>query len=395
MAMPQEQGERLQFRHEVIDSGYSAGKLSFCHTTDLTGNGRPDVIVGGKGMRDNIWIDGKGTRFPNYPRIVKEKLGFDMSTVSWYENPGWKRHPITDRRRFDVGAALGDIDGDGRVDLVAGQTIHDTNVYWYEQPPDPRDRWREHLITEEFELYHDIRVADVDDDGDLEVVGLSQASETVFYYDIPEDPTDGPWPESCLHVVDDRRVAGASVLDIDGDGRTELVAGTAVYHREDGADGPEWTREPVAEDWDEVRVAVADLDDDGDLELIFAEGDSPAHGSHPGRVAWFDPPDWEPTFLRQDLYCPHSLETADFTGNGRPDIYVGEMGLGEHDTPRQFIFLNRGNGEFEERVIASGVPTHEAKAVDLTGDGRPDIVGKPYHPERHVDVWYNETDVSR
>jgi NAD(P)-dependent dehydrogenase (short-subunit alcohol dehydrogenase family) len=29
--------------------------------------------------------------------------------------------------------------------------------------------------------------------------------------------------------------------------------------------------------------------------------------------------------------------------------------------------------------------------ADLNGDGRPDIVGKPYNPERHIDVWFNET----
>jgi hypothetical protein len=41
-------------------------------------------------------------------------------------------------------------------------------------------------------------------------------------------------------------------------------------------------------------------------------------------------------------------------------------------------------------VLSSGVPTHEAKLVDLDGDGTLDVVGKSYGPERHVDAWYNE-----
>lgn len=66
------------------------------------------------------------------------------------------------------------------------------------------------------------------------------------------------------------------------------------------------------------------------------------------------------------------------------------MGLGEHDDEaKHFVFRNLGDGRFEETVVETGVPTHEAKAVDVDGDGTVDIVGKSYEPNTHVDVWYN------
>ena len=65
--------------------------------------------------------------------------------------------------------------------------------------------------------------------------------------------------------------------------------------------------------------------------------------------------------------------------------------LGKNPEPRLIIYLNQGSGDFEEVIIERGIPTHEAKVADLTGDGRPDIVGKPYQPERHIDVWLNDT----
>ncbi len=34
---------------------------------------------------------------------------------------------------------------------------------------------------------------------------------------------------------------------------------------------------------------------------------------------------------------------------------------------------------------------HEVTDPDTPGSGLPDIVGKPYYPRRHIDVWFNET----
>jgi hypothetical protein len=382
-----------RFRHERIDDRPPVGLLSTCEVADLTGNGRQDVVVSGLGARPEVSLAGKRIMLRQLPGA--EALFRRLETeVVWYENRGpgdWERHALTTESglHLDVGACLADVDGDGRRDFLVGQGYGGSDVYWFRQPADPREEWERHLLTDRFRKYHDLLVADVDDDGEDELIGLSQEAETVFYYDVPEDPTVEPWPEANCHVVDEGvDLEGLWVGDVDGDGETELVAGPNVYRRTD--DG--WTREVVAPGWEKTRVAVADVDDDGEPELLLSEGDAPLYGTHPGRVGWFDydGETWTEHLVADELYCPHSLQVGDLTGDGRPDVVVGEMAHRHNDDPTLYAFVNRGDGTFERHVVAENVATHEAKLADVDGDGRLDVVGKSYGPRRHVDVWYNE-----
>jgi hypothetical protein len=102
-------------------------------------------------------------------------------------------------------------------------------------------------------------------------------------------------------------------------------------------------------------------------------------------------PGWEPALLGDDFFHPHSLEVVDFDGNGMLDIFVGEMGLGGYPKAREVVFLNQGGGRFEMEVVGH-LPTHGAKVGDMTGNGLPDIIGKPYDCGRdQVDLLINSS----
>jgi hypothetical protein len=64
------------------------------------------------------------------------------------------------------------------------------------------------------------------------------------------------------------------------------------------------------------------------------------------------------------------------------------MGLEAGHEPRQLLFSYTDTGAVESECIERGIPTHEAKIVDLDDDGRLDIIGKAY-TERRVDAWFN------
>ena len=112
---------------------------------------------------------------------------------------------------------------------------------------------------------------------------------------------------------------------------------------------------------------------------------------------------WKETMLDTGLLDAHSIAVADLCGNGNKDLFIGEIGAVKRNSgcedyiirqPRLMIYENDGKGNFTTRhIIDEGTGIHEACLVDLNGNGKLDIIGKPLHgPEKwNVHVWYNKS----
>lgn len=358
----------VKFEHRIIDDNPAGSENDVTLIADVDGDGLNDIIIAGK------YGPGEGRPAAD-------------GNVVWYEAPRWTRHVIG-FGELEAGGVTLDLTGSGRPDLVIGEQHNGTHLYWWENPDDPTQRWTRRLITDRFQKYHDQAVGDVDGDGRDELVVLSQVAKVLMYFDIPDDPRVQPWPEHCCHVIaTDIDLEGLRIVDIDGDGVNEIVAG-ANYFKHTGDPTRPWRRVTLIDPFAAARAAVADLNGNGHLDIVLAEGES-----HPGRLLWVEGPEFKTVHvLHEDLHHPHSLELADFNGDGTMDIFVGEMHLGKHPaTPRLLVYLNDGAGAFEPVRIDCPQGTHEAKVGDIDGSGRPSIVGKPYLPGNQVDVWLNVT----
>jgi hypothetical protein len=99
--------------------------------------------------------------------------------------------------------------------------------------------------------------------------------------------------------------------------------------------------------------------------------------------------------LSREVVHGHSLQVEDIDGDGNLDIFAAEMAKWSEqkaapDNPQAtaWIFYGNGHGQFRPTVFSTGIGFHEARVADLNGDGKMDVLDKPYNWEApRVDVW--------
>lgn len=183
--------------------------------------------------------------------------------VVWFENTGgainWTKHdiapiPPTQGRWVTVM----DADGDADADVVV--TTNDSSFYFENRLP--QTTWRKTFIGEALDGSYFGRGADVDNDGDLDLITSGFNSGQVAWYDNPS------WEIRTIADSIPQAFVGA-VGDLDNDGDIDVVVGETggMAWFENGGDGANWQRWTIATGAADFLLPLGGADQHGPMDL--------------------------------------------------------------------------------------------------------------------------------
>ena len=217
---------------------------------DINGDGKPDLALAHYGRTGVIWVDFAGSE-----PVVHKLGGHDedghgvgiadidgdgkndvITPFGWFKNidannDKWEWHG--DWKLGETGFPIVgfDVNNDGRMDLIYGRG-HSYGLYWLEQKAD--HTWEKHTIDESFSQIHVLKLVDIDGDGQMELLAGKRyrghegndpgSYDPLVIYYYKIDRTKGTFHRVPISIAG-TAAAGTQFIteDLDGDGDLDIA----------------------------------------------------------------------------------------------------------------------------------------------------------------------------
>ena len=162
------------------------------------------------------------------------------------------------------------------MDIISASYDDDT-IAWYENNGAADPTWTAANIATSADGAYSVFAADMDGDGDMDIVSASKEDNTIAWYE-NNGAADPTWTAADIATS----AAGAwdvYAADMDGDGDMDIVSASAnddtiAWYENNGAADPTWTAADIATSANNAySVFAADMDGDGDMDIISASYD--------------------------------------------------------------------------------------------------------------------------
>lgn len=315
-------------------------------------------------------------------------------TVDWYENVDglgqFGPARLVAAVPTPLSAIAADLDGDSDLDIIAA-TAGGFQVVWYENLNGRGSFGPPRVVDDASGGSGFLMAADIDGDSDVDLVSLREYDGSVAWY----KNVDGLGTFGAAHILDDSLsdTLYGFVLDVDADGdndvvvadgRTHLASAGVYWYENVHSDGLTFVRHTIAPVWSGVvSVVPADVDGDGFVDIV---GASVAFGG----VRWSRNIDGLGHFgallpVSSESVAAESVAVADVDGDGDLDVIgiLGVDGIG--------WFANAGNGQFgrQRTITTTTLNLGLLGTADLNQDGYSDFVTVSTYGASDVRAYFN------
>jgi len=332
---------------------------------DVDGDGKPDLVAGRNWYRGGDWA-------PRPLRSIADWNGYVESN----------------------GDYLLDVNGDGRLDVIAG-SFTPTEIHWYENPGAGNydiAAWSVHRLVDTGTAHNEATfLHDIDDDGTPEFIENSwNAKNPTQIFKFVKDP-DGKVNVERHVVSESGNGHGMGFGDLNGDGKQDIVFQAGWYQQPaEGAFSGPWK---YHHDFDlphaSCPILIVDLNDDGRNDLVWADGHSYGLYWHEQLAPQADgTTTWRQHMIDKKFSQGHALAWDDVDNDGQPELITGKRYYAhsgrdagaQDEITVQFYDWNPTNQTWTKRLISTATAGEgpgiglQIRVADLDNNGWKDLI---------------------
>ena len=318
-----------------------------------------------------------------------------LAGAFWFEAPTWTRHELAPPKKYAPATEFSnsflnftlDVNQDGWIDLIR-VSLPGEEAVWYENPGAASTaHWRMHPILKNCGNESPAFV-DVDGDGRPDLLCNDPIAKEVIWMSPPTTKGDTTWTRHVIargNIGTNRYTHGLGLSDMNGDGRPDVIITKGWWECPANLAHPAtptapWPFHPADLGEDCSQIYALDVNKDGQKDLISAS-------AHRYGIWWhthIKDTAWAHNLIDKSFSETHALTLADINGDGHPDLITGK---------RYFAHNGEDPGAFEPSVLYwfefkpgrqpiwiphlidsdSGVGL-QVLVQDMDHNGRPDII---------------------